>query len=57
MEFLFWLVGTVLVIIPMLKLLPHFGINKLWALACVIPIAVLVLLWLMAMKLQELEKR
>jgi hypothetical protein len=57
MEGLIWLIATVLVIIPMLKLLPHFGVNKFWALACIIPLGVLVLLWIMAMKLQELEKR
>ena len=57
MEFLFWIVFTVLTIVPMLKLLPHFGLNKWWALACLIPLGLLVLLWIMAMKLQELEKR
>jgi hypothetical protein len=56
MEFLIWLVATVATIIPMLKLLPHFGIHKYWALACAIPLGALVLLWIMAMKLQELEK-
>ena len=57
MEFLLWLVVTAATIIPMLKLLPHFGVNQLWALACVIPLGVLVLLRVMAMKLQEMEKR
>ena len=58
MEFIVWLIVTVLTVIPMLKLLPHFGIEKYWAAACVIPpIGTLALLWWMAMKLQELEKR
>ncbi|MBJ6373253.1 hypothetical protein [Sedimentitalea arenosa] len=57
MEGIIWLIATALTVIPMLKLLPHFGINKFWALACIIPLGVLVLLWIMAMKLQELEKR
>ena len=57
MEFVFWLIFTVATIIPMLKLLPHFGVEKYWALACVIPLGALVLLWVMAMKLQEMEKR
>ncbi|MEM9637581.1 MAG: hypothetical protein AAGA94_08040 [Pseudomonadota bacterium] len=52
-----WLAFIVLTIIPMLKLLPHFGINKYWALACVIPLGVLGLLWWMSIKLQELETR
>ena len=50
-----WLVSA-LTAIPMLKLLPHFGINKYWAAACLIPIGVPILAWVMAMKLQELEK-
>lgn len=57
MEGLFWIVWTLLTIIPMLKLLPHFGIEKWWALACVIPIGVLGLIWWMSIKLQELERR
>ena len=57
MEFLIWIVFTVLTIIPLLKLLPHFGINQYWALACVIPLGVLGLIWWMSIKLQELERR
>ena len=52
-----WIIFVIATVIPMLKLLPHFGINKYWAAACVIPLGVLVLLWVMAMKLQELERR
>ncbi|MHA6263989.1 hypothetical protein ACXYMO_12370 [Arenibacterium sp. CAU 1754] len=52
---LLWLISA-LTTIPMLKLLPHFGINKYWALACIVPIGVPLLAWYMAMKLQELEK-
>ncbi len=57
MELILWLVFTIATIIPLLKLLPHFGVNKNWAFAVVIPIATLILLWVMAMKLQELERR
>ncbi|WP_292292732.1 hypothetical protein [Marivita sp.] len=57
MEFIIWLVVTAATVVPMLKLLPHFGVNKNWAFAAVIPLGALVLLWVMAMKLQELEKR
>jgi len=56
MEGLFVVVFAVLTVIPMLKLLPHFGVNKWWALACIIPLGALILR-VMAMKLQELEKR
>jgi hypothetical protein len=55
MGMVFWLVCAATTI-PMLKLLPHFGINKYWALACLVPIGVPILAWVMAMKLQELEK-
>ena len=57
MEGVFYIVFVVLMIIPMLKLLPHFGINKYWALACIVPIGVLGLIWWMSIKLQELERR
>ncbi len=57
MEFLIWIAFTIATIIPMLKLLPHFGIEKFWAFVCVIPIGTLILLWIMAMKLQEMERR
>lgn len=57
MEFVVWLAITAATVIPMLKLLPHFGVNKNWAYGAIIPFGALVLLWVMAMKLQELEKR
>ncbi len=57
MEFLVWLIFAALTIIPLLRLLPHFGINKYWAAVCVIPFGVLVLLWVMAMRLQDMERR
>ncbi len=56
-EFLIWIILVVATVIPMIKLLPHFGINKNWAFACVISPVVIVLLWMMAMKLQEMERR
>lgn len=57
MEGIIWLVFTALTVIPLLKLLPHFGINKYWSLACIIPFGVLALIWWMSLKLQELERR
>ena len=57
MDMLFWLAVAAASIIPMLKLLPFFGINKYWSAACIFPVGTIVLLWIMAMKLQELEKR
>ena len=52
-----WLINGALRIIPMLKLLPFFGINKYWAAAAILPIGTIGLLWWMSIKLQELEKR
>jgi hypothetical protein len=57
MEFIIWLIMSALIVVPMLKLLPHFGIQKTWALLGIIPLGALVLIWWMAMKLQEMEKR
>ncbi len=54
---LIWLLIAAATIIPMFKLLPHFGINRNWALLGIIPIGTIALLWWMAMKLQELERR
>jgi hypothetical protein len=54
---LIWIIATVLTIVPLLKLLPHFGINKYWALACIIPFGALALIWWMSLRLQEMERR
>jgi len=54
---LWWLILSALTAVPMVKLLPFFGIGKYWAAACIIPFGTIVLLWAMGLKLQELEKR
>jgi len=54
---LIWIGIAALTIIPMFKLLPHFGINQYWAFVCVLPIGTIALLWFMALKLQELDRR
>ncbi|WP_170258853.1 hypothetical protein [Oceanicella actignis] len=48
MEGLLYIVMAALVVIPMFKLLPGYGINPLWALICAIPLGLIVLLWVMA---------
>ena len=48
MELLFFLLLAALTIIPLWTLLPYFGINKLWSLAALIPLGLIVLLWIMA---------
>jgi len=57
MEGLLWVLVAVATVIPMLKLLPHFGIEKWWALIAIVPLGALILIWWMSMKLQELEER
>lgn len=54
--FLWWLVWSIAWIIPMIKLLPFFGVDRRWAFACVIPLAPVILVWVMALKLQDLER-
>ncbi|MCR9125382.1 MAG: hypothetical protein NXH82_04585 [Rhodobacteraceae bacterium] len=56
-EFVVWALFTVATVIPMLKLLPHFGLQKAWAALWVLPVGALILLWVMAMKLQDMERR
>jgi hypothetical protein len=51
------LIVAALSIIPMFKILPHFGINKYWALVCIVPIGTIAMLWWVATKIQELERR
>ena len=57
MEILWYLVIALACIIPLFKLLPHFGISQYWALFCILPVGVIILLWVMALKLQEMESR
>jgi hypothetical protein len=57
MEGILYIILMALTIVPLLKLLPHFGINKYWALVAIIPLGLLGLIWWMSLKLQELERR
>ncbi|SHH26214.1 hypothetical protein [Marivita hallyeonensis] len=57
MEFVIWLAITAATVIPLMKLLPHFGYDAKWAFVAVIPLGAIVLLWVMATKLNEMEKR
>jgi len=54
--FVTWLLVSLVTIVPMIKLLPFFGIDRRWAFACFFPLATVILLWVMALKLQDLEK-
>ena len=57
MGILWWLLIAAATVVPMFKLLPHFGIKNYWAFLGVIPLGALVLLWWMTMKLMEMEQR
>ena len=57
MALVWWLLIAAATVVPMYKLLPHFGIKNYWALLGALPLGALVLLWWMAMKLMEMEKR
>ncbi len=57
MEFVFFLIMAALTIIPLFKLLPAFGINPYWALVALFPLALIVLLWVMAGRLDRFHGR
>lgn len=50
MEFLVWLVVTVLQVIPLWRILPRAGIASPWALAAALPGGTILLLWVLAYK-------
>ena len=57
MGFALWLIVTAATVIPFAALLPHFGVNRNWAAAAVVPLGAIVLLWVMRKRLLELENR
>lgn len=50
MEFLIYIVGVLLMLVPMWKLTERAGYNPLWSLACLFPLGVIVLLWVLAFR-------
>jgi hypothetical protein len=50
MEFLAWLLVTILQVIPLWRILPRAGIASPWALAAALPLGALVLLWVLAFR-------
>ncbi len=56
MEAVIFILLAVLTIIPLFKILPLFGINPYWALVVVIPLGLIVLLWVMAARLDRLKQ-
>ena len=56
MEFVLVIAVAVLTVIPLFKLLPRFGINALWSLVAALPLGGVVLLWIMAARVDRLDR-
>ncbi|NRB01124.1 MAG: hypothetical protein HRU32_15160 [Rhodobacteraceae bacterium] len=52
-DLVFYAIIYIAAIIPMFKLLPHFGFNALWGVLAIIPVGLVVLLWIMAMRVDQ----
>lgn len=50
MEFIFFLIWAVLMMIPMWTLTERAGINPWWSLVCLTGIGLLVMLWILAFR-------
>jgi hypothetical protein len=50
MEFIFFVIWAVLMMIPMWKLTERAGINPLWSLVCLTGIGLLIMLWILAFR-------
>ena len=50
MEFIGWLIFTILQVVPLWRILPRAGIASPWALVAAIPLGTLILLWVLAYK-------
>ena len=58
MEILIFIVLVVLTVYPLVKLLPAFGINPYWSATVIImPFALIVLLWVMVSRLDQIRPR
>jgi len=53
MQILLFVVLGALTVVPLFKLLPQFGIHPWWALAALIPLGLIVLLWVMAARVED----
>jgi hypothetical protein len=50
MELVVAVIGVVLILWPMWKITERSGLNPLWTLVCLIPLGLIVLLWVIAMR-------
>ena len=55
MEAIIFILLAVLTVIPLLKLLPAYDINPYWSLVVIIPLGLIVLLWVMAARVDRLK--
>jgi hypothetical protein len=57
MELIIFLVMAAVTIIPLWTLLPKFDIHKWWSFAALIPLGLIVLLWVMAARSENMGPR
>ena len=55
MEALIFITLAVLTVIPLMRILPLFDLNPYWALVVIIPLGLIVLLWVMAGRIDRLK--
>ncbi len=55
MEVVIFLLLAAATVVPLFKLLPGFGMNPYWSLVIVIPLGLIVLLWVMAARMDRLQ--
>lgn len=53
MNILWFVVISALTVVPLFKLLPKYRINPWWALAALVPMGLIVLLWVMAARVED----
>lgn len=53
MSVLWFIVVGALVIVPLFKLLPKYGLNPWWAVVAILPVGLIILLWMMASRADE----
>ena len=53
MELILFILFVALTVIPLIKLLPGYGLKPLWALIAILPVGLVILLWIMASRIDE----
>ncbi len=57
MEVVIFIGLAVLTVIPLMRILPFFDLNPYWSLVVIIPLGLIVLLWVMAGRIDRLKGR